>query len=172
MKSLPTDEKYTPNSIETYTGLIFDLKLMEPSTICIEDIAHGLSHVCRFGGHLKKFYSVAQHCVWVANQLGVPDKLSGLMHDASEAYLGDMPSPFKKMMPGYREIEYDLMMVISKKYDFQYPLEPQIKAVDHAALINEWNDHKVGFNPLECWSPEEAKDEFLKLFRILTVKAF
>ena len=76
---------YTENSIRTNTGKVFDLKLMDPESICIEDIAHALSHVSRFGGHLDKHYSVAQHSVYVAQCLTAENQLAGLLHDATEA---------------------------------------------------------------------------------------
>ena len=95
---------YTENSIRTFTGKVFDLKILDPESICIEDIAHALAKTTRFGGHLKEFYSVAQHSVLMAQLVPSELKVEALLHDASEAYLGDMPSPFKKMMPEYKKI--------------------------------------------------------------------
>jgi sialic acid synthase SpsE len=83
--------------------------------ITIEDIAHALSNQCRFSGHVERFYSVAQHSVLVASFS--KNKLAGLLHDASEAYLVDVPRPIKPEFPAYAEIEKNIMQVIAKKYD-------------------------------------------------------
>lgn len=103
--------------MQTYTGLKFSLvpddyygNLLSPL-----DIAHGLSNICRWGGHVKEFYSVAQHSVLVS--YACPTKpLAGLLHDASEAFLGDIISPLKSMLPGYKEIEHQLQDVIAFRF--------------------------------------------------------
>lgn len=83
--------------IETFTGK--KVYPLEPcsSEYCIEDIAHALSLTCRYGGHSSDFYSVAQHCCIVSDLCPEGLKLVGLMHDAAEAYLGDVPSPIKPL---------------------------------------------------------------------------
>jgi len=99
------------NKLQTYTGKIFDFNDIRPEAIDIIDIAHALSNVCRWGGHCSKFYSVAEHsvlCSYLAAQ-EFPEDLKlqfyTLLHDASEAYIGDMPKPFKIMMGEYTDIE-------------------------------------------------------------------
>ena len=82
--------------IQTYTGLRFYPFEPDPENVCIEDIAHALSLICRFGGHCKQFYSVAQHSVLVS--LNCPHPLHGLLHDAEEAYIGDVCRPVKRSM--------------------------------------------------------------------------
>lgn len=126
--------EYTENSIRTYTGKVFDLKILDPDSICIEDIAHALSHTNRFGGHLREPYTVAQHSVMVVNCVPEHLKLTALLHDATEAYIGDMPSPFKKLMPDYKALENNLMKVIAEKYSLVYPFPPEIKAADSHLL--------------------------------------
>ncbi len=86
--------------ITTYTGLEFDYDDFKPDDIDIRDIAHSLSHLCRFCGHTNIFYSVAQHCLLVSEKIpGGPEvKLAALLHDASEAYVGDLPGPLKKWL--------------------------------------------------------------------------
>ena len=159
---------YTENSIRTFTGKVFDLKILDPESICIEDIAHSLSHTPRFGGHLEKHYSVAQHCVLISLNCSYENMLAGLLHDASEAYIGDMPSPFKKMMPEYKVIEEKLMKVIAKKFQFQLPLPKEVKEHDRAFLHLEWKCLVLKeSNHLEYWTPERAKKEFLNLYNYI-----
>lgn len=157
-------EKYTENSIRTFTDKVFDLKLMDPDTICIEDIAHGLSMTASFGGQLNGFLSVAQHCCMVASHVTDEYKLAALLHDASEAYLGDMPSPFKKLMPDYKEHENRLMQVVAEKYGFDYPLHKSIKAADYKMLGVEWIECVVKNNMAFYWTPKQAKERFLELY--------
>jgi len=164
-----TDTIYTENSIRTFTGKVFDLKILDPDSICIEDIAHGLSNTARFAGHLPKLYSVAQHSFHVAQSASKENQLAALLHDASEAYLGDMPSPFKKMLPDYKEQEDRLMKVIAQKFGFDYPLHPEIKKIDGDFLNIEWNafvENNDSSFPL--YSPEEAEKQFLVMFKIIT----
>lgn len=155
---------YTENSIRTYTGLVFDLAIMDPDTICIEDIAHALSNTARFGGHLNKLYSVAQHSCYVAIKSSPKQRLAGLLHDASEAYLGDMPSPFKKMMPDYCALEDKLMAVIAKKFGFQFPLVDEIHAHDKLLFEIEWKDFVLNENLKFYHSPEKSENMFLEMY--------
>lgn len=160
-----TDTIYTENSIRTFTGKVFDLKILDPDSICIEDIAHGLANTARFAGQLPKLYSVAQHSFHVAQSASIENRLAALLHDASEAYLGDMPSPFKKMLPDYKVQEDRLMKVIAKKFGFDYPLHPEIKKIDGELLNLEWNafvERKDSSFPL--YTPEYAKAIFLNMF--------
>lgn len=159
---------YTPNSIRTFTGKVFDLKLMALESISIDDIAHALSNTMRFAGHLKVPYSVAQHSVMVAKHASKENKLAALLHDASEAYIGDMPSPFKKMMPEYKVIEGKLMKVIAEVFSFEYPLNPEIKEIDKNMLVLEWAAFVEDKLPLECWSAEQSKREFLAAYNNLS----
>jgi len=89
--------------IQTFTRKKFSYDAIASNDICIEDIAHALSMQCRFNGHVSQFYSVAQHSVHVSQALSSlghssATRLAGLLHDAHEAYLGDIPTPLKKMM--------------------------------------------------------------------------
>lgn len=162
---------YTPNSIRTYSGKVFDLKIMDPDSICIHDIAHALSYTNRFGGHLERPYSVAQHCCLASEMVPEEHRLAALLHDASEAYLGDMPSPFKKLMPDFKYHEDRLMEIIAEKFGFQWPLHPIIKEVDKLLLDQEWDCLVMGLNKsIGYWSPEDAKLNFLYNFNYLTTK--
>lgn len=165
------ENKYTENSIRTYTGKVFDLRIMDMDSICIEDIAHALAHTSRFGGHLKKHYSVAQHCVVGAMELEPEHQLAFLLHDATEAYIGDMPSPFKKLMPEFKQIEDKLMAVIAEKFGIKYPFEQQIKEMDIYMLNREWNSFVLEENStLEYWTAEESKSRFLDFFYSLIME--
>jgi len=84
-------------AVSTKSGRRVALLNPSPSQIVIGDIAHGLAHQCRFNGQTSKFYSVAQHSVLVASILPRELRLAGLLHDASETYLGDVVQPLKEL---------------------------------------------------------------------------
>ena len=110
------------NTMTTFTGRHFDPMQIRTEDICIEDIAHALSLMCRGGGHLKYFYSVAQHslnCSAEAKARGWSGKLqlSCLLHDASEAYISDIIRPVKANLTGYLEIESRIMEKILEKFN-------------------------------------------------------
>jgi hypothetical protein len=123
-----------------------------PDDIDIEDIAHALSNLCRFAGHCRLFYSVAQHCVIVSNLLPPRLKLAGLLHDATEAYLVDVPRPLKVALPGYKEIEHRLEAVIAEKFGVDFS-DPRIKRADNIALMTEARD-LLGRTPAD-WGVDE-----------------
>jgi hypothetical protein len=150
--------------IRTYSGKYVNPFNIREEDICIEDIAHALSLLCRFGGHCKKFYSVAEHSLLVSEILmGGEFAFEGLMHDASEAYLVDMPSPIKELMPQYREIEHNLMLVIAKKYGFNWPVSQKVKTADRLSLEWEWINNVVNDNVIVL-SQEKVKETFIKRF--------
>ena len=162
---------YTPNCIRTFTGLYMNVFEPTAEMICIEDIAHALSHQCRFSGHLPEFYSVAQHSHLVCCLVSMEFKLEGLLHDASEAYLMDIPTPIKAQLPQYKQIENNLMQVIAKKFGFNYPLSKEVKEADKQMLEHEWHYamlKKKSILPFKCWSSQEAKSVFLESFNSLT----
>ena len=87
------------STLTTYTGKAFDLLNPKPEMVCIEDIAHSLAHQCRYTGHTREFYSVAQHCVLMAENPELPgDPMAKLLHDADEAYIGDIAKPWKRLL--------------------------------------------------------------------------
>jgi uncharacterized protein len=124
----------------TYSGIRFWPLDPRPEDICITDIAHSLSHICRFGGHARHFYSVAQHSVIVSHLVEPELALAGLMHDATEAYLGDMTRPLKHQMPEYQRVEGLLWRVIAEKFGLPSELPPSIKHADNVALLTERRD--------------------------------
>ena len=109
------------NCITTYTGRHIDPLHPDPDMICIEDIAHALSLICRGNGQVKTFFSVGQHCINCAREAlarGYSRRVAFacLLHDASECYLSDVPRPFKKTLSGYKEQEKNLLDLIYQKY--------------------------------------------------------
>lgn len=165
--------------IETYNGEHFHLLEPAPEEIDIEDIAHALANVCRFGGHVKHFYSVAEHSVHVSYLTGT---LEGLLHDASEAYVADIVSPLKPHLTNYKDIESRIMNTIANKYGVKWPVSLDTKDADVAQLKTEarhllpskgkdWvldypSQRKHGIVP-RCWTPDQAKMRFLERFEQL-----
>jgi hypothetical protein len=156
----------------------------DPSDIDIQDIAHALSNNCRWTGHVKSFYSVAQHSVLVSQIVEPENALAGLLHDASEAYLSDIARPVKysEPMEGYREIEARLERVINEKFGLPYPMSVDVKRADDMLLTAEgyylfnppqqWVLDKLKaaglekpmIAPIVCWPPVTAKAMFMKRF--------
>jgi hypothetical protein len=169
-KSESVENLFMPDSIRVHSGKYLNLLKMDPDTIDIEDIAHGISHQCRFGGHMQLFYSVAQHSVWCSYQAETVElAFEALMHDASEAYLVDIPTPVKRMIPDYYVIEEKLMRIICAKYEICYPMSPLIKKIDANALQFEWDNGVLSkcLEPIALPQPE-AKQAFLNRFEELT----
>lgn len=185
--------------IQTFTGKKFYPLDPDPEQICIEDIAHSLSLQCRFSGHTKRFYSVAEHSVEVARNWFVdPDhreprtgKLMALLHDASEAYLSDIPRPLK-LLPEfafYREAEEHLQWMIWRKFGVgTIPIRDMahLESADRLMCVTEahsekgmapihpdWDDDGLKPVPhinIACLRPESAESLFLSTFFSLTDK--
>ena len=178
------------SAIQTFTGLRFSPLEPDPAAIEIADIAHGLAHHCRFGGHSATYYSVGQHSCLVADAVqargGDRDTvLFALLHDASEAYLGDLPHPVKHRSDFghlYREIEEPLQAAILARFGLAATVPPLVKEVDRAALAAEraalmraaddaWWPELDGVAPLDVeivpWSPQQSETEFLDRFEAL-----
>lgn len=161
----PVEIVETERTIRTYSGIYFNVFDPDVALIKIEDIAHSLAMQCRFNGHTKSFYSVAQHSVWVAERVPVKQKKAALLHDGSEAYLSDIPSPIKKYFTQYHKIEDDVMIAIAKRFDFEYPFDASVKKYDKEALYWEWENKVLNdFNPHENWDFETGKQKFLEYF--------
>lgn len=182
--SLLGDEKEMELYIETYSGKRIYFNDLRIEDISIEDIAHALSQICRFTGHTKEFYSVAQHSVLVSdNQTTLAEKRAGLMHDASEAYINDLASPLKIYLGncGYSTLEEQFHQAINDKFNVDEGMTTNIKKADLRALFTEKRD--VTNNSASDWGwgydiepfeevivplpPKEAKALFLKRFKEL-----
>lgn len=169
--------------INTYSGICFEPMKVTPENICIEDIAHALSLMCRGCGHLKYFYSVAQHsvnCAREAKERGWSERviLGCLLHDASEAYIADIIRPVKEHLGNYLEIEKLFLDAIFHKFgmgDFTDREWTQVREIDDTILeyelpyfISSYQEKERGsllttpdFSLRECRSVEQ---EFLEFF--------
>ena len=166
------------NSILTYCGNRFDFAEPWRSEISIIDIAHALSNICRFGGHCSRFYSVAQHSVMVSRIVPAEHAPTALMHDATEAYLGDISRPLKAMLPDYRCLDAAVEEEVSMYYGVTRPLPDCVIHADLVMLATEKRDLMPqdreewaclkGIEPLPerifPLPPEEAKGLFLDRF--------
>jgi hypothetical protein len=174
--------------MQTYTGVAWYHADPRPEDVRLLDIAHGLSMLCRFGGHCNLFYSVAEHSVLVANTLrmwGEPPsmQLLGLMHDATEAYVVDVPRPLKRLLGrGYSDIEHATWGAIASTFGFPRELPEIVHKADNAVLLTEkevllgpspmpWGD--VPGEPanvtVNSYEPERARSLFLRQYNHLRV---
>jgi hypothetical protein len=165
---------------QTFSGVQFWPLDPRPDEIHIQDIAHALSHVNRYNGHTPFPYSVAQHSVYVSYECDPEDAFWGLMHDASEAYIGDLISPAKRFIPQYNEIEVVLMKAVSDRFGMAYEMPESVKKADLTVLAAESRDlfpikpadWKLPYPParvtIERMTPEQAKNLFLTRFVELT----
>jgi uncharacterized protein len=168
--------------IETFTGKKFYPFSPNPDDVDIQDIAHSLSNQCRFNGHTLRFYSVAEHCVHIASYLerhNAPFQicLAGLLHDAAEAYLGDVVRPVKQLLPDFTQAENTLQALIYMKYgitayntDATTILDNRILRDEHQQVMvksnNQWTTDY--YQPLGIqiigYTPEYAEKVFLFYF--------
>jgi uncharacterized protein len=156
----------------------------DPEQLDAGDIARALANLSRFGGHTRVFYSVAQHSVIVSRLVeerggDAEDAFAALMHDATEAYLGDMPHPIKHRSPlgtAFKAAEDQLEEVLRERFRIK-PDVPEIKRVDRALLATErrafsgenWHWPELdGVAPLDleltAWAPDEAERAFRRRY--------
>ncbi len=169
-------------TICTHTGLYFNFLSPKPEQICIKDIAWGLAHTCRFGGHVSQFYSVAQHSIHCAQIAGQDAAREALMHDAAEAYVGDLVRPLKNLVPQFRQIEDRVEKAIAAKYGLHFGIHKRVvKLADLTMLATEQRDLTAaqghGWSGLEDvvplpmviqpLAPDEAYAAFLGAWRML-----
>lgn len=169
----------TGNTIRRFSGGYFDFADPESTPVSLVDIAVGLSNTCRFAGQLNEFYSVAEHsihCLHVANEMGCSlyEKRAVFMHDAAEAFVGDVPKPLKIMLPGYKQIEKQVEAAIFKHFDIV--MFPVVKEID-LMLLRAEKEHFFGKQDqwhdldgvkdcssvvsISCMKPKIAKSAFM-----------
>ncbi len=137
--------------IRTSTGQCFEFPYGKGFHFEIEGIAHALAHICRFGGHCNRFYSVAQHSLLVASLVPPEHRLAALLHDAHEAFIGDLVSPLKQFMPEYRRVEAIVEANLRKHFGVPEVLDPLIRHADLVALATEARDLTSNqIEQLEC----------------------
>lgn len=167
--------------VTTYSGRRFHILDPQPDEIDIYDIAWALSHVCRFTGHVKYLYTVAQHCVLVSYVCDPTYALQGLLHDASEAFICDVSRPVKYLaqMAGYRDIERVIQRTIYRKFGVSEEEHPSVKLADTRVLFTEKRDllpvhvkWDWAVRPLPSkivpWTCEKVRMMFMQRFLELT----
>ena len=177
----------TGDWIQTYKGIQFWPLDPRPEEIDIEDVAHALSMQCRYGGHCREFYSVAQHSVIVSQNVPYKHSLWGLLHDAAEAYLVDLPRPIKRyceMGRLYKEIENRLLLAVAQRFGLPVfgvdGMPDCVHKADVVVLVTEkrdlmtiapkpWEDTAEPL-PTRIWPmiPRIAERAFLNQFELLT----
>jgi hypothetical protein len=157
--------------MQTFTGRQFHPLDPRPGDIDAADIAHALSLICRYGGHVHRFYSVAEHCVLMSEAVPPEDALWALLHDATEAYVGDMVRPLKRSMPDYRRAEDRVMVAVAAHFGLNSATMPAaVKDADNRILLTErdalmpntrYSWSQDGLEPLpvkvEGWHPQWAE---------------
>jgi len=152
--------------IQTYKNLVFDYNNISSENINIYDIAHALSNICRFGGHTIVPYSVAEHSIRCAELLyneSIDTQLWGLLHDAAEAYIGDIPTPLKKHLLFQSEnysislnkYEEEILTTIAKTFNLSPTIPIKVKEKDRILLITEARDLLP--SPLKKWQETHLK---------------
>lgn len=172
--------------IATYTGRKFYPLDPRVEDIDIVDIAHALSMKCRFTGHCRDFYSVAQHSVLVSRLVPPEHALWGLMHDAAEAYLPDVARPIKALLVGFSDIEARVMRCVAERFSMPADEPACVKAADTRLLLaekrdlmppgpdwGEWADAVVDVPcaTIHAWTQRAAEDIFLRRFADLARRA-
>jgi hypothetical protein len=168
--------------LELINGKMFNYVNPDPNTIDQFVIAHGLSKICRFVGQIPVMYTVAQHSVLASYEVPEEYAFSALMHDASEAFTGDIPTPLKMLIPDFRVIEDRIQETINAKYCLPYKMDPEIKRADIVMLKTEkqhfgkspWSiddstpDILPSVHKIVPWTVEESYHKFLDRFSYLT----
>ena len=176
-------DESTDTYIETYSGKKFNFLKPNPDDIDIIDIAHSLGMQCRYTGHAKTFYSIAEHSIVVSKLCCPEHAFWGLMHDATEAYLTDVASPVKRHLLNYKEIETNLMNAICLKYGLPEKMPEEVHNADMEALrsearylmtsrgedwkINQNNDNPIIDVEFKNYTHNTAKVAFLSEFEDL-----
>lgn len=178
--------------ISLLSGTTFNYNFPEQSDVTIDDLAAATSNICRFAGHLPRFYSVAQHLVNTSKLVegmggSLDEQFDAVMHDTAEAFTNDLPTPLKWALPIFKELEIKIESAMGERFGFQYPYPPIVKEADTLMLMlekyyvkeefGEW-PHYEKYTPeyveqyrqyvdLNSWQPVRAKREFLERYNKL-----
>jgi hypothetical protein len=167
--------------MQTFTGRQFWPLDPRPDEVDILDIAHALANQCRYAGHCRRFYSVAEHCVLLSRAVAPEHRLWALLHDSAEAYLVDLPRPVKRHVVGYHMAEAAVMAAICLRFGLKPEMPEAVHDADYRILRDEleqnmapppsrWpvqDEAPLGVS-LRFWDPGEAEFWFLKEFKALT----
>lgn len=158
--------------VRTISGALLCPIELDLTNVLISDIAHALSHIPRYGGHLPFHYSVAEHSIWVADYVRerTDDRnimLQALMHDATEAFMGDLAKPFKDQIPGYKRLEDKLMEAMGRHFGFDYPFHPLVKEADQHALNAEWYCLMMAKMKIVEYTNMDVAKRFVEIFDII-----
>lgn len=166
----------------TFTGRRFFPLEPHAADVDLLDVAHALSLICRFGGHCSRHYSVAQHSVHVSRLVPAALAMQGLMHDAAEAYLGDVIRPVKRHVGGYDLLEARVMLAVRERFNLPVlttPERAEVKRADNVALVTErrdlvaphvwkWREDELGVaadpEPIVALEPAAAESLFVHRF--------
>lgn len=168
--------------VSTASGRRFHFLTPSADEVELEDIAHGLAYQCRFNGQTDAFYSVAQHSLLVAELVPPPLRLTALLHDAAEAYVGDIVKPLKNLVPEFEVIERRIAAAVGERFGVELcELPKAVKRADLNALATEKRDLMP--RSVEAWpqlqgvaavprrivalGPEAARRAFLERFNAL-----
>lgn len=167
-------------TIKLASGRYFDLVNPDVAAVRITELAHALSHICRFTGHTAWHYSVAQHSVHVSHLVPPADALAGLLHDLAEAVLGDVSKPLKRLLPDYRALELRIEAQLLPRFGAPWPLPASVHQADAVMLVSEkrdllpahpdgavctdWPDLRPVVWRVEPWQPHHARRAFLDRF--------
>jgi len=174
---------------QTRTDKKFSLNNINPDNVCIEDIASALSKQCRYNGHIDRFYSIAQHCICVAEGLLPQLSIYGLLHDAAEAYIGDITMPVKQyLLKNNSDLIYDLEENILEAIYYKFnlkcpdlPLQAKVKKQDNIwlvlealnmfdSIVDNWTEKYIMLDDIKditmekALNPDEAEKEYIKKF--------
>jgi len=166
MQSVKDFQQFINNREGKYllpSGKFIDFFNMVPDDICIEDIAHALARKCRWNGWTKDFYSIAEHSIHVAAFVPEELKLTALLHDASEAYLFDIPRPVKMRFPQLLVLEDSLTLIIAEKFKLPFPTDRKIADADDYVLEHEFN-FVFRTDKLQAMPPDKAEIKFIERF--------
>ena len=147
------------------SGEYFDLAEPEACAFQVSDIAHALGNICRFTGHTQRFYSVAEHSVICSHMVPPEDAMAALMHDASEAFIGDVSTPLKSLLPDYKSVEHRVEQAVWSRLGLPPTLPPSVKVADRRALAVE---QRVCMGNGDDWGYGEPTDDDCALIRFLS----